>query len=300
MSTAAVIPTYRRPDELNALLVSLFSGSRRPDCAIVVDNDPEISKSQCWPAEWPVAIVKAGLGLNLAGARNLGWKASEYDVYFFIDDDNVVDHEALATLCRAIADPMIGFAGPVIYDAKFPSQVWCAGVRRSMWSTRTRLLYRGTSNLPEAEQWETDEMPDAFVIPRAVLERVGGFDQVAFPFHYDEADIAARIRGLGFASVVVRNASVWHSGGTTADPAMELLRAYRLGGTLRPRRMAKSRVMFHKRHSHGLTKVGSLFLFIPIYAITIATRCLRLRAPLKLRAMLALNVIVGLVQGYRE
>ena len=68
----------------------------------------------------------------------------------------------------------------------------------------------GQWQLPDEQTWPTDDMPDAFAVPRTVLEAVGGLDEERFPFHYDEADLGARIRALGFRGVVVRDARVRH------------------------------------------------------------------------------------------
>src|SRR5271169_3009077 len=146
---AVVIPTFRRSTLLKALLGSLREGSRIPDEVIVVDNDPERS---AYPDPVPglvVRVVHVGLGLNLAGARNAGWRSADSDLCVFIDDDNVVEREAISELARPFDSSQIGFAGPVIY-AGDTGAVWCGGIRRSGWTGVTRCLLRGRSVLPAA------------------------------------------------------------------------------------------------------------------------------------------------------
>ena len=180
-----------------------------PDEVIVIDNDPESSACPDPIPGLPLRIVHAGLGLNLAGARNLGWRSTSSSVCVFIDDDNAVEPEAIDELARVFEDREVGLAGPVIYSGD-EAIVWCAGIRRSPWTTRTRWPLHGQWQLPDEQTWPTDDMPDAFAVPRTVLEAVGGLDEERFPFHYDEADLGARIRALGFRGVVVRDARVRH------------------------------------------------------------------------------------------
>src|SRR5439155_2862942 len=134
-----------------------------------------------WPAQWPVRILRAGLGLILAGARDLGWRACSADVCFFVDDDNEVASDTLEKIAQAARDKTTGLCAPVIYESDNRDRVWCGGVRRSMWTSRTSFMFRGQSKLPDRREWITDDTPDAFGAPRSVLVAVGGFDAVRFP-----------------------------------------------------------------------------------------------------------------------
>ena len=52
----------------------------------------------------------------LAAARNEGARLSKSDSVFFLDDDNVVDSQAVLELMKAFTlDNMIAVASPVIY-----------------------------------------------------------------------------------------------------------------------------------------------------------------------------------------
>lgn len=295
---AVITPTFRRPGNLDQLVQSLFAGTHLPDEVIIVDNDPKASCEPHWRIDWPIRILHSGLGLNLAGARNRGWRAATSDLCFFIDDDNTIAGDTLANLREAVLTPGIGLVAPVIYDATTPSKIWCGGVKRSMWTTRTRFVLRGQTRLPSAITWMTDDMPDAFVIPRNVLESVGGFDEGRFPFHYDEADIACRIRQRGLRVIVLSSASVWHAGGVDRDPGAELFRAFELSGRSRVRFMTYARVYFHRRYSRGAQWLVALAVFIPLYAITVTAACMRLRKPLRSKFAIIGSILSGLRMGY--
>ena len=238
------------------------------------------------------------LRCNLAGARNTGWRSTPADLYLFVDDDNTVAPGTVEELARAASEPSIGLVAPVIYDATPPNRIWCGGVRRSMWTTRTKFLFRNTSGPPTTEPWATDEMPDAFAVPRKVLLKVDGFDEANFPFHYDEADLGARIRRLGLLAVVVPTAVVWHGGGTSSDPGAEMIRAFRLSGPTRVSRMAHARVQFHAMHSSLIQAVVALAIFIPAYTLITATRTLLIAESLGARLAVVSALIRGFATGY--
>ena len=202
---SVVIPTFRRPEMLQSLLVSLSRGTRVPDEVIVVDNDPEQSAHPAPVAGLNVRVLHAGLGISLAGARNAGWRSAGSDICFFIDDDNIVDADAVGALAEACHDSTVGLAAPVVF-AGDSGTIWCAGITRSLWTGQTRCILGGESDAPADSVWDTDDMPDAFAVPRTVLERLDGFDETHFPIHYDESDFTARIRSLGLHNVVVGNA----------------------------------------------------------------------------------------------
>jgi GT2 family glycosyltransferase len=297
---AVIVPTFRRPEELAGLLKSLFCGTRVPDEVIVVDNDPVASCEVAWPADWPVTLLRAGLGLNLAGARNRGWQAAKADLCVFIDDDNTVGSETLGNLAEMADLQEVGFVGPVIFDANAPSRIWCAGVRRSMWTTRNHFFAGPPTTEANAAFWPTADMPDAFAVPRAILDHLSGFDERRFPYYYDEADIGERIRAIGFQTIVSRNASVWHSGNVTQDPGLEMMRAYEMTGPRRVQLMIRSRVFFHRRHSKLPQKAVALGVFIPIYALLVVFSIMRVDAPATKKAGVIRAVFSGLVEGYTQ
>ena len=299
VTVAVVIPTFRRPERLQALLDSLSKGTRVPDEVIVVDNDPENSADPEPIAGLPLRIIHAGLGLNLPGARNLGWRSTSSTICFFVDDDNAVEPEAIEQLALVFEDPDIGLAGPIIYSGD-DAIIWCAGIRHSPWTTRTIWPLRGQSNLPDELTWPTEDMPDAFAVPRTVLEALDGLDEERFPFYYDEADLGARIRELGLRCVVVRNVRVRHYGWVKLSIGETMLRATAINGPERARWLVRHRIRFHTLHYRGLERLIALGVFIPISTIATSVACLRASGSWKTRLITAWAIILGAVDGYRE
>jgi glycosyltransferase involved in cell wall biosynthesis len=293
---AVIIPTFRRGDLLARLVDSLFAGDRPPDEVIIVDNDPEES-AILDQGRWPVRILRAGHGLNLAAARNDGWRNTTADLCVFIDDDNEIESGALGPLASACTDPGVGLAGPVIF-AGDEGTIWCGGITRSKWTGVTRCMFYGKTDPPCETSWATAGMPDAFAVPRVVLEAVNGFDDERFPFSYDEADFNERIGRLGLESIVVRDSVVKHYGFVVEDPGKALVRATMIHGPLRARAMTRSRARFHRQHSHGLQRLTTLSVFVPLWAMWTVSSCLRAEAAMWVRLRSVWAIVAGLYEGY--
>jgi len=298
-TVAVVIPTYRRPERLHALLISLNEGTRIPDEVIVIDNDPESFGCPEAPSALPLRVVHAGLGLNVSGARNLGWRSTSSSLCVFIDDDNAVEPEAIERLARVFEDPNVGLAGPVIYSGD-EEIIWCAGIRRSPWTTRTIWPLHGESHLPDARTWPTEDMPDAFAVPRTVLDALDGLDEERFPFHYEEADLGARIRALGLRGVIVRDARVRHYSRVKLSIGDTMVRATVLNGADRARWFARNRIRFHALHYRGLERLCALGVFVPVWTLATSVACLRAAGAWNIRLAAARAIMAGAVDGYRE
>jgi O-methyltransferase len=294
-----VIPTFRRPEMLQSLLKSLSQGTRIPDEVVVVDNDPDASANPGPIDGLNIRVIHAGLGISLAGARNVGWRSTASDLCFFIDDDNVVEPDAVELLAEAFLNDNVGLAGPVIL-AGDSNTIWCAGIARSPWTGQTRCILGGEHDAPSDSIWATDDMPDAFMVRRSVLETLDGFDEENFPIHYDESDFTARVRTLGFYNGVVGGSRVRHYGWVGLSPGSAMVRAAASHGMDRVHQMALSRVRFHAMHSKGLQRVSTVGLFLPAWVALTALGCLRADASWQIRLAAARAVASGVLDGYRE
>jgi GT2 family glycosyltransferase len=292
---AVIIPTFRRADLLARLVDSLFAGDRPPDEVIVVDNDPKKSATLNRGAR-PIRILHGGHGLNLPAARNDGWRNATADLCVFIDDDNTIEPGGLAALASACTDPKVGLAGPVIF-AGDNGTIWCGGIWRSKWTGVTRCMHYGKVDPPPQGTWRTAGMPDAFAVPRAVLEAVKGFDE-QFAFNNDEADLSERIALLGFESIVVRDSIVRHYGFVVEDPGKAMVRATMIHGPTRTRMMARGRVRFHRKHSQGVQRLTTLLVFVPLWGLWTVISCLRAKSPVRARLLSVRAVVTGLFEGY--
>lgn len=211
-----VIPTLGRPS-LAALLTALGDVAGR---VIVVDDRPVARDPLAVPG-WVVAV--RGRAAGPAAARNVGWRVATTEWVAFLDDDVLPPAGWYDALLRDLAScgPEVGGSqGRIVVPLpreRRPTdwELNVAGLERARWATAD-LAYR-----------------------RAVLERVGGFDE-RFPRAYrEDADLGLRVVATGYRIVggerhvshPVRPAGPWVSlrlqRGNADDPLMRALHGRR-------------------------------------------------------------------------
>ncbi|RCW44624.1 HAD superfamily hydrolase (TIGR01509 family) [Halopolyspora algeriensis] len=175
-----VVPTTGRAS-LGALLAALET-TPAPQEIVVVDDRPGADAALPVPSGTvPTRVVLSG-GRGPAGARNVGWQQATTPWVVFLDDDVVPAAGWSRALQRDLAEVDEETAGcqgkivvPLPHD-RAPTD-----------------LERGTAGLAQA-WWITADM----AYRRDVLALLGGFDE-EFPRAYrEDADLALRVRMLGY------------------------------------------------------------------------------------------------------
>lgn len=123
LTTAAIIPTRDRPDDLRRCLESLLTQTHLSDQVIVID-DGQIDEAALRGmfARTPIDFIyhrKLGQP-GVARSRNLGVQLAQADIVFFFDDDVILEPEYIAeTLAVYETDQAgeIGGVGGVITNA---------------------------------------------------------------------------------------------------------------------------------------------------------------------------------------
>ena len=173
---SVVIPTLGRPS-LFELLTAL---GPIPDL-LIVDDRPDRGT----PLDLPAGItarVLPGRAAGPAAARNIGWRAARTEWVAFLDDDVLPDPGWAAALAAdlAAAPPRVG---GVQGNLRVPLP---AGREPTDWE-------RVTAGLADGE-WITADM----AYRRDALARAGGFDERLPRAFREDAELAHRVRGLGF------------------------------------------------------------------------------------------------------
>ena len=116
----------------------------------------------------------------ISQAKNIGWRSTESDFVYFIDDDNEIDDSTISPLLQVISssDRIGGLMPAVLYKAR-PDLVWVYATPFSKKRLKHQLIGRNVprnSNL-ENKLLQTDALPNASIIRRTALEDIGGFDE---------------------------------------------------------------------------------------------------------------------------
>ena len=191
-----------------------------------------------------VRVVRSE-GVGPAAARNAGWRAASSELIAFIDDDCLAAPGWLAALTASEGEVVQGRVEPHPAEA----------ARLGPFARTLRVDAAGpffqTANI---------------LYPRALLERLGGFDE-AYPYPAGEdTDLGWRAREVGARIVFTPDALVWHAVHEMGAVAMAR-DARRWGSAVRiVKRHPGLRVHFHRRvwwkRSHERLLLGVLGLAV--------------------------------------
>jgi len=212
-----VVLTWNGREDTLACLASLESLPDRPAVVIVVDNASTDGTAEAVAERFPeVELVRSSENRGFAGGNNLGiTRALELgaDHVLILNNDAEAEPGAIeALVAAAAAHPDAGSVGAKILFAEPPDLVWFAGADYD-----PRRGYHGRQRgyrEPDGGRWagvqETDRACGAaMLVPRAVLERVGAFDESLF-LYAEDVEWSLRAARAGFRHYVVGESVVRH------------------------------------------------------------------------------------------
>lgn len=223
-----VIVTYRSAGTVDACLSSLRSAASDPLQVVVVDNaSDDDSASRAAAAGATVIRRSDNGGYGLANNEGLTRLDDDVDVVVFANPDTAWPAGSIDALVRTLDDDgSIGLVSPVLVDQRgLPQPIverdFAVGsVLLSL--TRLRRPIR-----PKAPAFTNGPLADvdwlhtaAAVMPKTVVDAIGGFDERFFLFGED-ADLCRRVRDHGKRVVVDANVRVTHIGGASFDASYD-------------------------------------------------------------------------------
>lgn len=219
---SVVVPYYEDAARLNLVLAGLAAQRFSAGFEVIVADDG--SPTPAAPGQWPFpvrTVRQPDLGFRAAAARNLGAAHAEGDVLCFLDADTVPTPDYLSRLVQGCADDRTLAVGRrehadlTGWDTARLHAAFAGGPPPRLLPYPSWLAegYRATDNLREA-----DDASFRFVIsavlamPRALFERVGGFDETFVGYGGEDWDLANRCWLAGADFRHVPEAVAWHDG----------------------------------------------------------------------------------------
>lgn len=262
-----VIPTHNRKDKLMRLIRSLLDSTfpiKESDIIIVNDRSSDGTGDAVRTAFPGITIIENAEEGFISRSRNIGISASKGRYVLLIDDDNVVDPDLVGQLLSTFegdASREIGIVGPLMLYLSRPEMIWCAGVKRNMTTSLTSFIGRGDADVGQyTDLMDSEDFPNSFMISREAIRKIGMFDEVMFPIHYEEADLGERVRRGGFRVVCNPLAKTWHD-----IPAPfkgdDKTRTHHLQNGVRAYYSGRNRVVFFKKYASTV----SYILFISAF-----------------------------------
>jgi N-acetylglucosaminyl-diphospho-decaprenol L-rhamnosyltransferase len=243
---SVVIVNWNTRDLLRACLGSLRTALEALGPAaevIVVDNASADGSAAMVAADFPeVRLLANAENHNYAAGSNQALALAAGSAVLLLNPDTQVPAGAVEALLADLREhpdwgavaPALVFPGGGIQASVrgFPTPLALAGELTGLarlFPASRWAAYRARSLPLDGPSLVDQPMASAFLVRRAVLEQVGGFDE-AFPLFFNDVDLCYRIRRAGWAIAYDPRARITHVGGAaTAQVRPEAVRRSHAG-----------------------------------------------------------------------
>ena len=284
---SVIIPTFNRAKMVCDCVRSvLASGYPALEVIVVDDCSPDDTISRIateFKNDMRVKYLRNEQNSFQAVSRNNGRKAAHGDYLFFLDDDNIVHPEIFTELLKVFdSHPNAGLVAPMAIHQRPGKEnaIWSLGSDFNRWTSQPR---DNRPNLPldqlppEPTTYPTTYYPNGFMVPTAVFDKIGGFDE-RYVVTFEESDFGWRILKAGYAGYVSTAARTDHYGFLEPGCVPEL-RQLGIEKTRRTYCFARNRLRFVRKHFGFLQILSVTFVFAPLSAVYYCAVALRNRRP---------------------
>lgn len=213
-----IIPTYGKSDYTYRCLASIAANQPAVSFEVIVidDNSSDISLEDFNKIKG-IRFVSNSQNLGFIRSCNLGAKLAIGEYLYFLNNDTIVTPDWLNELIRTFHElPGTGLVGSkLIYpDGTLQEAggiIWQDG---SAWNFgRNQDLALPVFNYAR----EVDYCSGASImVPKALFEELGGFDEHYLPAYCEDADLALKIRDKGYRVIYQPLSTVVHYEGITS------------------------------------------------------------------------------------
>ncbi|MFA5961763.1 MAG: glycosyltransferase family 2 protein [Parcubacteria group bacterium] len=211
MDVSIIITTYNRKEQLLACVASIkkadFSGIAWE--LIVVDDNSSDGTEEIVAEDLSVVnsqIIHNPQNCLVVKSRNIGARATQGKYVVFVDDDNILDVKMFQTLFDfAENNPEYGIVGPAMY--------WWHNKENYLDFQEINFftgMTFGRKNNPPQKVFDSDGVPNVFLVRRTVFETAGYFDE-KLKNDYTEPDFAFNARKFGFKCGMIPEAKTYHN-----------------------------------------------------------------------------------------
>ena len=269
---SVVIPTFNRATMVCDCIASVLAQEVVSLEVVVVDDCSPDETGKMVSARFGndarVKYLRNDKNSFQAISRNNGAKASCGKYLFFLDDDNILEPNAVSELMECFGrHPDAGLVAPLSVHER-PLQrnlIWTLGSDFNRWTSQPNdhLPNLPLDQLPETPvDWPTTYSPNAFMVPRDVFDSVGGFEE-GFVQIFEESDFGWKIVESGRTAWITTCARTRHLG--FLEPGC--VPALRQLGIEKPYRtycFARNRLRFARRHFNLLQVMSVMMVFAPL------------------------------------
>lgn len=247
---AVIILTWNRVDDIVMCLES-FADVHYPNLEVVVVDNASADETVPTVRErfpWATLIVNDD-NLGYVGGNNVGIRYAlghGADYVFILNSDTKMTPTCLAELLRVMrTDPRIAIVGAKNLYMQNPAFTWGKYGVLNWGPMLVRTHGRFVRDYPEPSPQDVDwVIGNGCMMSREALETVGLFDEEFFQVNED-VDWCTRAHALGYRSVYVDTAAIYHRGASSADLSKPIVFSY---GYF----LGRNAILFARKHANPL------------------------------------------------
>lgn len=212
---SVIIPLWNGRRYIAACLDALLTSCRQSNLhseIIVVDNGSTDGSAGLVAERYAGAdlhLIRNRRNLGFAGGCNVGLRAARGERLLLLNQDTQVDARWLAVIAEALVEP--GIVGSLAFLADGRTIQHAGGIIEWPLGIARHLGYGEPLQQRRRRSSEADFVTAAAMgIHRAVLDRVGLFDELFWPGYYEDADLCYRARETGYSVRLLSDAILIH------------------------------------------------------------------------------------------
>ena len=215
---SVIVLGFNRKHFIDDCLSSVLDQDLPPDRyeVLFVDNGSRDGSPQYVRERFPqVRVIELGRNTGYAEGNNIGFRESRGEFVIFLNDDTAIHRSCLRALIEAVsASPEIAAGHANIIQPWYPEAAGIAAradVDAAYTSEVNRFGYIGYRKLPSMDAADT-----VFLHGVCIIIRRGAGEQLDYIFDPDffayaeDLDLGLRVRALGYRSVAIPRAIVYH------------------------------------------------------------------------------------------
>lgn len=214
-----MIISYNTKSLLKQCLDSLSSIEDLEYEVVVIDNGSTDGSIELVKLKYPqIKLRENKRNLGFSKAANQSLKLCRGKYVFFLNSDAVITNPIHPVLSYFDNNSQVGVVGLKMLEPNGQIQPYTHGIQQTLQSLVaykisgrfTRYQHRCIVN-PEETDWVSG---GAMLVRRELLVQLGGFDENFF-FYFEDMDLCARVRELGYKVVYYPGILVKHLGGSS-------------------------------------------------------------------------------------
>jgi GT2 family glycosyltransferase len=222
---------------------------------IIVDNGSVNEPVNPLINKFPnVNYISSNENLGFAGGNNLGIEQAKGKLLFFLNNDTEIEDNTIEILVRHFYNhPNCGMLSPKIKYFNTNILQYAGSGKINLYTGRNkRIGYNEEDNGQYDKEYITEIIHGAAMMVARDLIKTVGMMPAEFFLYYEEIDWCQQAKEAGYQIWFNGNSTVFHKESMSIGKNSPLKTYY----------MSRNRLLFMRRHTHGLKKISWILFFV--------------------------------------